>query len=62
MGGQGALDDVLEALRHLEYVCSQPVRGAIQQFRRALFFEHEDFRTEAMHQSLGEKGQWISRK
>jgi hypothetical protein len=61
LDGQSGWYEVLDALRHLYYVCGQPVRGAIEQFRRCLFWESEDARNEMAKQCLAQIGGWINR-
>ena len=53
--------EVLDALRHLEYVCGQPVRQATTRFRRCLSWEEQDARDEVARQCLAEIGGWINR-
>ena len=52
---------VLDALRHLEYVCGQPIKRATMQFRRCLSWEDESARNEVVRQCLIEIGGWIDR-
>ena len=53
--------EVLDALRHLEYVCGQPIKRATMQFRRCLSFEDESARNEVARACLIEIGGWIDR-
>lgn len=53
--------ETLDALRHLDYVCGQPVRGAIEQFRRCMFWADENARKEVAMQFLVRIGGWINR-
>lgn len=53
--------EVLDALRHLEYVCGQPVKRATAQFRRCLSWEDQSARDEVARQCLAEIGGWINR-
>jgi hypothetical protein len=59
--GQSRIYEVLDALRHLEYVCGQPVKRATTQFRRCLYWEDESARTEVARQCLIEIGGWVNR-
>jgi hypothetical protein len=61
LDGQTRPFEVLDALRHLEYVCGQPVKGATTRFRRCLSWEDESARDEVARQSLAEIGGWVSR-
>ena len=61
LDGQSRTYEVLEALRHLEYVCGQPVKRATTQFRRCLFWEDESARNEVALECLIEIGGWINR-
>jgi hypothetical protein len=61
LDGQARSCDVLEALRHLEYVCGQPVKGATTEFRRCLCWEGESARNEVARQCLIEIGGWVGR-
>jgi hypothetical protein len=61
LDGQSRTCEVLEALRHLEYVCGQPVKRATTQFRRCLFWEDESARNEAALECLIEIGGWVNR-
>lgn len=61
LDGQSRLYEVLDALRHLEYVCGQPVKRATTQFRRCLFWEDESARDEVARACLAEIGGWVNR-
>ena len=61
LDGQTRPFEVLDALRHLEYVCGQPVRRATTRFRRCLSWEDESARDEVARQCLAEIGGWVSR-
>ena len=61
LAGRAELADALEALRHLEYVCAQPVRGAIAQLRRCLFWRDDGERNETALDCLALIGGWMSR-
>ena len=60
LDGQSRMYEVLEALRHLEYVCGQPVKRATTQFRSCLFRD-ESTRDEVARRCLAEIGGWIER-
>ncbi len=53
--------EVLDALRHLEYVCGQPIKRATMQFRRCLSWEDQSARDEVARACLIEIGGWINR-
>ena len=59
--GQARSYEVLDALRHLEYVCGQPVKRATRQFRQCLHWEDDSARQEVARQCLAEIGGWIDR-
>ena len=61
LDGQAGTREVLEALRHLEYVCGQPVKRATTQFRRCLFWDEESARDEVARACLIEIGGWVNR-
>lgn len=61
LDGQSRSFQVLDALRHLEYVCGQPVKRATTQFRRCLSWEDESARNAVARQCLIEIGGWIDR-
>jgi hypothetical protein len=61
LDGQSRPYEMLEALRHLEYVCGQPVKRATTQFRRCLYWEDESARNEVARACLMEIGGWIDR-
>ena len=61
LDGQARSYEVLDALRHLEYVCGQPVKRATRQFRRCLYWEDQSARDEVARQCLIEIGGWINR-
>ena len=61
LDGQSRSYEVLDALRHLEYVCGQPVKRATTEFRRCLYWEDESARNEVARQCLVEIGGWINR-
>jgi hypothetical protein len=61
LDGQCRTYEILEALRHLEYVCGQPVKRATTEFRRCLFWEDESARSEVARQCLIEIGGWVNR-
>jgi len=61
LDGQSKPYEVLEALRHLEYVCGLPVKRATMQFRRCLSWEDQSARDEVAQQCLIEIGGWINR-
>jgi hypothetical protein len=61
LDGQVRFYEVLDALRHLEYVCGQPVKRATTQFSRCLHWEDESARDEVARQCLIEIGGWINR-
>ena len=61
LDGQSRSFEVLDALRHLEYVCGQPVKRATTQFRRCLYWEDESARNEVARACLIEIGGWIDR-
>jgi len=61
LDGQSRLYDVLDALRHLEYVCGQPVKRATSEFRRCLSWEDQSARDEVARECLVEIGGWVNR-
>ena len=61
LDGAFRLHEVLDALRHLEYVCGQPVKRATTEFRRCLRWEDEGTRNDMARLSLVEIGSWINR-
>ena len=61
LDGQSKSYEVLEALRHLDYVCGQPVRGAIEQFRRCAYWEDADARNEVARECLVRIVGWVNR-
>jgi hypothetical protein len=61
LAGQRRFSEVLEALRHIEYVCGHPVKAATTRFRRCLHGEDQDARNEGAAQCLREIGGWIYR-
>ena len=61
LDGQASHAEVLDALRHLDYVCGRPVRGAIEQFGRCLYWDDADARSEVARDCLVRIGGWISR-
>jgi hypothetical protein len=61
LDGQSRSYEVLDALRHLEYVCGQPIKRATMQFRRCLSWEDESARNEVVRACLIEIGGWIDR-
>ena len=61
LAGQASYRDVLEALRHIEYVGGQPVRRATAHFSRCLTCDNETARYDAAIESLAEIGAWINR-
>jgi hypothetical protein len=61
LDGQSASYEVLDALRHLDYVCGQPARTAIEEFRRCMYWEDEEARNEVAKQCLARIGGWIDR-
>ena len=60
LDGQSRPYEILDALRHLEYVCGQPVKRATTQFRRCLYWEDETARNEVARQCLIEIGGWVN--
>jgi hypothetical protein len=61
LDGQSRIYEILEAMRHLEYVCGQPVKRATTEFRRCLFWEDESARNEVARLCLIEIGGWVDR-
>ena len=61
LDGAAKTYEVLDALRHLEYVCGQPIKRATMQFRRCLSWEDQSARDEVARQCLIEIGGWIDR-
>jgi hypothetical protein len=61
LDGQSRPHEILDALRHVEYVCGQPVKRATTQLRRCLFWEDESARNEVARNCLIEIGGWINR-
>ena len=61
LDGQSRPFEVLDALRHLEYACGQPVKKATTQFRRCLYWEDESAPNEVALACLIEIGGWIDR-
>ena len=53
--------EVLDALRHLEYVCGQPIKRATMQFRRCLSWEDESARYEVARECFVEIIGWVKR-
>jgi len=61
LDGAARTYEVLDALRHLEYVCGQPIKRATMQFRRCLSWEDESARDEVARECLIEIGGWVNR-
>jgi hypothetical protein len=61
LDGAAKTYEVLDALRHLEYVCGQPIKRASAQFRQCLHWEDQSARDEVARQCLIEIGGWINR-
>jgi len=61
LDGQSRTYEMLEALRHLEYVCGQSIKRASAQFRQCLSWEDQSARDEVARQCLIEIGGWINR-
>ena len=61
LDGGSRSHEVLDALRHLEYVCGHPVKTATTQFRRCLYWDDESARNEVARECLIEIGGWINR-
>lgn len=54
LDGQYRPYEFLDALRHLEYVCGQPVKRATTQFRRCLSWEDQSARVNRNKRYSGE--------
>lgn len=61
LDGAAKTYEVLDALRHLEYVCGQPIKRATAQFRQCLSWEDQSARDQVARQCLIEIGGWINR-
>jgi hypothetical protein len=61
LDGQCRTYEILDALRHLEYACGQPIRRSMAEFRRCLFWEDESTRHDVARRCLIEIAGWIDR-
>ena len=61
LDGQARAWEALDALRHLDYVCGQPVRAANERLRRCLFWEDEEARNEVARECLAAIVGWLNR-
>ena len=61
LDGQSRSYEVLDALRHLEYVYGHPIKRATTLFSRCLYWEDQSARDEVARACLMEISGWINR-